>query len=54
MTIISVKIDLSKLVTRTWGSAPPPFTSYMAMGESLIISTQIIVLHAKTLGKANE
>ena len=25
MTIISVKIYLSKLVTRTWGSAPPPY-----------------------------
>ena len=25
MTFISAKINSSKLVTRTWGSAPPPF-----------------------------
>ena len=37
MTIISVKIYLSKLVTRTWGSAPPPYLKKLSKGKILVI-----------------
>ena len=51
MTIISVKIYLSKLVTRTWGSAPPPYIIY-TKGNGKEIYTPEVIFYSRCKQRA--